>query len=380
MKNLERLKEVLSIESETYDVKRMVDFIRNRANELGANIITVENNNIYITKGQPSDHGYHCIVAHTDTVHKILKTGKLKVCQLDDDHLIGFDENSKSLAGIGGDDKVGIYIALSMLEEMDSIKVAFFRDEEVGCIGSKEADMSFFDDVMYVLQCDRKGNSDFVNKISNKELQSKIFMEDVTPVISAHNYKFSNGGTTDVEALYVKGLKVSSANMSCGYYNPHSDDEIVCVSDVFRCEEMVYDIFCTLLQRYPIEVYKPFVTSYVPRTTKYNYPKNNKIKKHNLYNNQLNISNNLDWYGNPKKKRNMKPAVADDSTIIYSKNNVFDDVDDEIDSRFKKHLEMYNKSNKHKCWDCGKDHDSDNMGEHGLCIICYAEHSRGILY
>lgn len=371
MKNIERLKEILSIESESYKVERVTDFIKIKAKELGANVIEELDNNLYITKGIPSENGYPCIVAHTDTVHKILKDSKLKVCQLDDDHLIGFDESTKSLSGIGGDDKVGIYIALSMLEELDSIKLAFFKDEEVGCLGSKEAKMEFFEDVMYVLQCDRKGNSDFVNKISTSELQSKDFMEDVTPIITAHNYKFSVGGITDVEALYKKGLPVSSANMSCGYYNPHSEDEIVCISDVFRCEEMVYDIFMTLVKKYPIEIYVKPVSTYYPKS--YKYPKKNKrIKKHNYLAPQFNWGDDIDYYGNKKVKRNMKPAIPDDG---YTDNKNLYNPFDTIDDNFKTRNDLYEKSLKQKCWDCGRYFTQEHMHEHGLCVSCYIQHT-----
>ena len=43
------------------------------------------------------------------------------------------------------------------------MKVVFFREEETGCKGSSEAVMSFFDDVRFVIQPDRKGNSDPVS-------------------------------------------------------------------------------------------------------------------------------------------------------------------------------------------------------------------------
>lgn len=61
------------------------------------------------------------------------------------------------------------------------MKCAFFVQEETGCIGSGEADMDFFADCRFVLQCDRKGDSDLVTRISGMDLCSEEFLERVNP-------------------------------------------------------------------------------------------------------------------------------------------------------------------------------------------------------
>jgi hypothetical protein len=55
---------------------------------------------------------------------------------------------------------------------------------------------------------------------------------------------------TDVYQLALDGVGVSVANMSCGYYNPHSDDEIVVFDDVNNCMLMVYEIMTTMTDTY----------------------------------------------------------------------------------------------------------------------------------
>ena len=123
--------------------------------------------------------------------------------------------------GVGGDDKVGIWIALQMLLKEDKIKCAFFHSEEIGCIGSsRKADMKWFKNVGYCLQADRQGSStDFVNSISGK-LYSKAFKKAVEPIITDYGYKESSGSITDVGQLAENGIGVCVANMSCGYYEP----------------------------------------------------------------------------------------------------------------------------------------------------------------
>ena len=125
-----------------------------------------------------------------------------------------------------------------MLLTRDVIKCAFFHSEEIGCVGSRNADMEWFKDVGYCFQGDRRGNSDFVNSISGK-LFSKSFTKKIKPLLSHHGYKITSGAITDVGQLAENGIGVCVANMSCGYYAPHSDQEIVIFEDANNCLTMV---------------------------------------------------------------------------------------------------------------------------------------------
>lgn len=249
--------DILETQSVSGDVSLMTNLIVKYASEFGA-VVEVNNGNVYVTKGNPLTNGYPCIVSHTDTVHKIVP---------DEQYSIGYDRKNKiiygynpvkrNFTGIGGDDKVGIYIALSAVRDFTSIKACFFRDEEIGCVGSGEADLSFFSDCMYILQCDRKGNSDFVNRISSTPISSKEFQDDVAGIIRTYGYEFHDGGMTDVYKLTQRQVGISTANMSCGYYNPHSSDELISVDDVDNTLRMVYEILWTLDKRYEHKVETP---------------------------------------------------------------------------------------------------------------------------
>jgi hypothetical protein len=231
--NSDRLVEVLSIQSESYNQWRMFAYIIRQAKSLGVTY-EVHNGNIYITKGEADS--YPCVVAHMDTVHRI--HAGFTVVRVGD-NLTGFNRWTMEQSGIGGDDKVGVFIALEMLRQHEVIKLAFFRDEEVGCHGSYKAKVDFFHDCNIVLQCDRKGNSDFVIKAGGTELSSEAFQADAGIILSAHGYKTAHGMMTDVMALKELGIACSMANISCGYYNPHMDDEYVNISDVENCMNMV---------------------------------------------------------------------------------------------------------------------------------------------
>ena len=249
---INKLTDVLSVQSASYDQWRMFAYIIRQAQEYD---FYVHDGNIYIEKGDALQKP--CIVAHMDTVHNIVED--LSIIDIDG-KLTGFNKVQMTQTGIGGDDKVGIFIALECLHHFDNIKVAFFRDEEVGCVGSGLADMPFFDDCTFVLQCDRKGNKDFITNASGTELSSSIFQKTIKKTIKKYGYSFANGMMTDVMTLKQNGLKVSCANISCGYYNPHCENEYVVVDDVMNCLSMVMDIISSFGT-------EQFIHEYVPKYT-----------------------------------------------------------------------------------------------------------------
>ena len=81
---------------------------------------------------------------------------------------------NRRLEGLGADDKNGIWIALKCLEQFPVLKIAFFKEEEIGCGGSSVADMSFFKDCRYCIQADRKGSSDLITSIGVTDLCSQV--------------------------------------------------------------------------------------------------------------------------------------------------------------------------------------------------------------
>lgn len=234
--NTKKLIEILSIQTESYNQFRMFAYIIRQCKKMNVDFY-VNDGNIYITKGYAED--YPCIVAHMDTVHPICED--LTVVNIKG-NLTGFNAVLMEQTGIGGDDKVGVFIALECLHKFENIKVVFFRDEEIGCAGSYKANVDFFYDCNFVLQCDRQGNKDFITTASMVELSSKEFQKDVKPIIKSYGYSFANGMMTDVMALKELGISCSMANISCGYCNPHSTNEYVNIADVGNCLDMVYEI------------------------------------------------------------------------------------------------------------------------------------------
>ena len=238
MINKDLLKEVLSLQTSTENDSAALVYITNFVDKLGLKTKRDAFGNLYVTKGKPKK-GYPCMISHVDTVHKILKDFKVF------EHkgtLFAYSIDTCGQVGIGGDDKVGIYACLQALKDFDNIKVAFFRKEEIGCVGSGKANMKFFDDCNFVLQLDRKGYKDFSINAAGVDLSSDKFKEAVRPSLKKWKFDEVRTSLTDVTKLKMRGLNVSATNISSGYYYPHTDSEMIILNDVNRAYSLAHSI------------------------------------------------------------------------------------------------------------------------------------------
>ena len=213
----------------------------------GVSISEDDFGNIYATKGA-GENGYKAIVSHTDTVHAIVPNrvvfeigGSLVAMARKPEHMYGSIVVKQ--VGVGGDDKAGVFKCLKALNDFDDIKAVFFRFEESGCIGSGNANMDFFSDCNFVLQSDRRGNSDFITTTNGIKVASKEFEKEAEKIFSKYGFKIGTGSSTDVGRLKHKGLEVSCANISSGYYNAHSDSETINIADLENSYSMISEIF-----------------------------------------------------------------------------------------------------------------------------------------
>lgn len=248
------LKKLYKIQSKSGKETEMINFIEAtiKAMQLPNIIIKIDANNIYVTKGVAET--YPTIVCHTDQVQQPNKN--ITIIE-NDGYVLGFDFIAKKPAGLGADDKNGIFIALQAIKTFPVIKAAFFREEETGCKGSNAADMTFFLNSRYVVQCDRKNGNDFIIQGNGVDLNNEEFAEACK--LEKFGYKECNGGSTDVVALKGKGLKVACCNISCGYYNPHTDHEVTCIQELENCWEFTKHIL-SLEKSFPHEYQAKAVT------------------------------------------------------------------------------------------------------------------------
>ena len=244
---MELLKTLYSIYSPSGNEKKMRRFIKRwiMNNVSNTQITTDLKGNIYVSKGLAEN--YPCIVSHIDQVQKT--HSRDFVCIESEDVIFGYSPKNHRQEGLGADDKNGIWIALKCLQKYPVMKAAFFVEEEIGCRGSAQADLGFFTNCRFVIQCDRRGNSDLITSISFTELCSKEFIEATGHEM--FGYAPTDGMMTDVLELKERGIEVSCINMSCGYYKPHTDQEFTDKNDLLNCQKFVENIIENCAAVYP---------------------------------------------------------------------------------------------------------------------------------
>ena len=310
-----RLKSTLSIQTHSYEYKQACEFIiRELSNMPGVVYSKDEHDNFYATKGSVKpDEFYPCIVAHHDTVHKVVED---KTIHKSRGHFYAFNHSNMEQVGTGGDDLVGVWAALEILRHQPVCKVAFFSQEEIGCVGSGKADMTFFKDVGYVFQTDRKGNDDFVTSIGGIELSSKEFQDNIKPVLTKHGYKCTSGGLTDVKTLTTKGIGVCTANMSSGYYRPHTSSEVVSIKDAKNVCSMMNNLVNHLgLTKWEKEYVAPTYNTYGTANDWYSSSWGGYNNRFRTYPYQERVGGNT-WQRSPKVKNKTEKKADKIRTLV----------------------------------------------------------------
>ena len=243
------LKRLYEIHSPSRNENRIRTFIKQYVSKNIPDAVIEQDaiGNLYITRGIVEN--YPCIVAHLDQVQKI-HSRDFRAIETRD-IIFGYSPSKRQWEGLGADDKNGIWIALQCLARYDVIKIAFFVGEEIGCVGSNAANMTFFENCRFVIQPDRRGYNDIITQISWEKICSEEFLHDVGP--ERFGYRPQAGMMTDVEALRGNGLSVSCINLSCGYYEPHTDNEFTVKEDLMNCLYFVRHIIETCTKVYAYE-------------------------------------------------------------------------------------------------------------------------------
>jgi len=225
------LMDIMKIQSKSRNQYQMTNYILQRLSKVeGLNYQKDSFGNITVTKGVSDT--YICLCCHQDTVHPIYYNYNVKN---HNGNLYAYSSGTQ--VGIGGDDKCGVYVSLHLLENCQKpIKVAFFTDEEIGCVGSSNIDHKFFNDVSLLIGIDRRGDSDLITHFNGQDTISEPVRDFLLPIANRHKYFETTGMTTDVFTVQRRLMnRISAINVSCGFFNPHSDLEYVSVRGLYKC-------------------------------------------------------------------------------------------------------------------------------------------------
>lgn len=154
------------------------------------------------------------LVAHLDTVHRALPE---TICYSADGAVM------MSPQGIGGDDRVGVYMILRLIQSVHC-HVLFCEDEETGGCGARAFTKSgIVPDVNYIVELDRVGNNDAVfYQCRNRQFEQYI---------NGFGFQTAFGSFSDISIL-APHLNLAAVNLSTGYYHAHQPGEYVRLDEV----------------------------------------------------------------------------------------------------------------------------------------------------
>ena len=233
------LTKLYKINSKSGKEEKIKSFLLDSLKHLSIFVETDAIGNLFITKGVADV--YPCVAAHLDEIHA--PSQREEVVEGD---IIYTVDDLWNRVGCGADDKNGLWVILNLLQTEPILKVALFVQEErdadiAGCRGARACDLSFFTDVKFVIECDRKGASDVVC-IGKGDifLCNHDFISQT--ILQKYNYEMVSGGKTDVVELKMRGLNIPVCNVSCGYYNAHKNSEYTKFSELKNCLDFVKSI------------------------------------------------------------------------------------------------------------------------------------------
>lgn len=331
VKDFNLLKSLYEVYSPSKGEKRMRKFLRKRCLALGAVVYNDNAGNLYVTKGVAET--YPCICAHMDQVQKnhskdfmVIRSG---------DIIFGYSPKSMAQQGLGADDKNGLWIALELLRVVPVLKCAFFVGEEIGCVGSSQADMSFFSDVRFCIQPDRRNGGDLITEISG-DICSEDFLKAID--YKQFGYEPTSGLMTDVEELCDKGVGVSCINISCGYYHPHTDQECTSWSELCNALDFAAHIVEKCTDVYPHDYaswYDPSYRgySYYDDYYGYDYLSYGSSKKHTKLSDVDDDYNTMQWILENEPYLTFEEVVHDYQSYFLTKDaaelkEIYEDVHD----------------------------------------------------
>lgn len=236
---------------------RMVTFIMIWAKRHGIKYEFDTYGNLYLTKGEVKEGEYYpCVTAHLDTVQTKQKPYVLSGIRLDIETRVVKDKHELYCKGfgLGGDDKCGLLIGLSMFNHVDVLKAAFFLEEETGCKGSSNMNVEWFNNVGYVMGFDSPDLNRAAWSCSGTKLFSADFYKNhMQEICTKHGLtKFYSEPFTDVKQIREK-TDITCMNFGSGYYNAHCDTEYVVLEEIDTACRMGHDLIKHLgLKKYPL--------------------------------------------------------------------------------------------------------------------------------
>ena len=232
--DLKLLEKIFQTPARTKNETQMASVIREVLNKYDIPYWTDKAGNIY----NISKKSVPLLSAHMDTVQDEIDAALTKFIKIRGNILSGYGV-------IGGDDKCGIFIALTLACQ-SLCNFIFSVEEESGGNGIKYfVTTQKLTDIPYGLVLDRKGHQDIICARNN--YGTEAFEKTLLEIGNVFGYKQAMGTFSDANFL---NEQISCANLSVGYYNPHSKSEFVDINDLRNAMDFTHAIIKNVKEKF----------------------------------------------------------------------------------------------------------------------------------
>ena len=208
--------------------------------------------NVLAQRGTPDAYAsYPLLSFHMDCVSSSsptqLPARKLVIHPLDALAIEQGWMHSRGQFVLGGDDKCGGAIALTVAATTTMpLKIVASVEEEIGCLGIEQVDPAFFQDVAYALVLDRRGANHLIVSIAGHLLCQGTFAAALMRAAAETGLLVYAAEGALSDALTLSRFIPNVANLSVGYYHPHSVHERVSLSDLWHSYQWVQEALKSL--------------------------------------------------------------------------------------------------------------------------------------
>jgi putative aminopeptidase FrvX len=175
--------------------------------------------------------------SHTDTVHS--RGGNQTLSW--DGKFLSLPKDSKSDC-LGADCTAGVFIMTEMIKAQVPGLYVFHYGEEVGCLGSRAIAThtpEFLDGIQYAIAFDRRGTKSIITHQGSR-CCSDAFADSIKAQLPAR-YEHDDGGSVTDTRMYM-GIVPECSNISVGFYNEHSPDEMLDTAHLFELRDHMLKI------------------------------------------------------------------------------------------------------------------------------------------
>ncbi|WP_247747075.1 M20/M25/M40 family metallo-hydrolase [Alkalihalobacillus sp. BA299] len=227
------LEQLLNIPGASGNEERIRKFVIERLTPYVDHVTVDRAGNVLAEKTYRGGHGPVILFnAHLDTVYEIELGRKI---------VKNKNTWSSSKGILGADDRAGIAVLLHIAESLSQpssfsgkVKFIFTVEEECGLVGASEVDEYFLWGTDAAIVVDRRGTRDIVTSCGGYmpfcHPKYGAFFEEIAATEGLNGWATTKGGSSDTKIWAEHGIQ--SVNLSAGYRNEHTDEEIL---DVEAC-------------------------------------------------------------------------------------------------------------------------------------------------